>query len=132
VVVPGDRLPVGGLGVDLVDHHGVDVAVLSDAGQHRPQGRSVGTEGRLTPVDVLVGERPAGVADVTGAGFTLGRDRQALLPLALLGLLAGGHPQVDHTRLLAHPESRVRAGGGRSSKTVFYETTMDRNPRVGR
>ena len=90
-------LHVAGEAVDLVDHDGLDVAVLGDAGQHGLQGRPIRAASRLTPVDVLVGEQPPAVADRAGAGLALGRDREAFLPLPFLGLLAGGHPQVDHT-----------------------------------
>jgi hypothetical protein len=85
-------LHVPGQPVDLVDDDRVDVAVFGDTGQHRFQCRPVRAAGRLTPVDVLVGQQPAGVTDVTGAGLALGRDREALFPFALLGLLAGRDP----------------------------------------
>ena len=83
--------------VDLVHDDGVHVTLFGDAGQHRLEGRAVGRAGRLAPVGVLVDEAPAGVSDVAGAGLPLGGDGEALGTLALLGLLTGGHPQVEHT-----------------------------------
>jgi len=83
--------------VDLVHDDGVDVALLGDARQHGLQGRAVGRAGGLAAIGVLVDQVPAGVADVAGAGLALGGDGEALLALALLGLLTGGDPQVDHT-----------------------------------
>ncbi|MDA8358356.1 MAG: hypothetical protein M0Z95_19170 [Actinomycetota bacterium] len=83
--------------VDLVHDDGVDVTLFSDAREHLLQRRPIGRARRLAAIDVLVDEAPAGVADVAGAGLPLGRDREALLALALLDLFAGRHPQVDHT-----------------------------------
>lgn len=70
-------LHVAGQPVDLVDHHGVDVAVVFDTGEHGLQLRSVGAAGGLAPVGVLVDQLPALVADVAQAGLPLGGDREA-------------------------------------------------------
>ncbi|MDA8039938.1 MAG: hypothetical protein M0Z69_12455 [Actinomycetota bacterium] len=86
--------------VDLVNDDSVDVAILGDAGEHRLQLRPIGRSRRLAPVGVLVDEAPALVADVADASLALGRDREALLAEAVLGLLPRRDPQVDHT---AHP-----------------------------
>jgi len=87
---------VAGEAVDLVDHDCVDIGVLGDAGEHLLQLRPVGGAGGLAAVGVLVDEVPALVPDVADAGLALGGDGEALLALAMLGLLAGGDPQVDH------------------------------------
>ena len=85
-------LHVAGQPVDLVDHDGVDVAVLGDAGQHLLELRPVGASGRLAAVDVLVDQVPALVPDVADAGLALGGDGEAFLAVAVLGLLAGSRP----------------------------------------
>ncbi|MDA8379477.1 MAG: hypothetical protein M0020_01380 [Actinomycetota bacterium] len=82
--------------VDLVDHDGLDVAVLADARQHGPQLGPIGRPRRLAPVDVLVDELPALVADAAHARFALGGDGEPFLGQVLLGLLLGRDPQVDH------------------------------------
>ena len=74
--------------VDLVDHDGVDVAVLGDARGHLFQLGPVGGAGRLAPVGALVDQIPAMVVDVADAGLALGGDGEALLALAVLGLPA--------------------------------------------
>ena len=60
-------LHVPGQAVDLVDDNGLDVAVLGDPGQHRPEPRPVGRTGRLALVHVLVDQLPAFVADAPDA-----------------------------------------------------------------
>jgi hypothetical protein len=87
---------VAGEPVDLVDHHGVDVAVLGDAGQHLLELGPVGGPCRLAPVGVLVDQVPAVVPYVADTGFALGGDGEAFLAFAVLGLVAGGNSQVDH------------------------------------
>ena len=54
-------------------------------------GRSA-APGRLAAVHVLVDQVPALVPDVTDAGLALGRDGEAFLAFAVLGLLLGGDP----------------------------------------
>jgi hypothetical protein len=119
-------LHVAGQPVDLVDDHCVDVTILGDAGQHRLKRRAVGAAGRLAPVDVLVGELPSGVSDVAAAGLALGRDGAAFIPFAFLGLLAGGHPQVDHT---AHRLTLLRFQHG-SDPSIRPPSAADCKPAV--
>ncbi len=58
--------------------------------------RPVGAPGRLAAVGVLVDQVPALVPDVADAGLALGGDGEPLLAVAVLGLLLGRDPQVDH------------------------------------
>jgi hypothetical protein len=70
-----------------VDHHGVDVAVVLDAGEQCLQLGAVGGAGRLAAVGVFIDQLPALVANVADAGLALGGDRESLV-----GLFLGGDP----------------------------------------
>jgi hypothetical protein len=83
--------------VDLVDDHGVDVALLEDAVEHGLEPGSVGRVlGAGVVVDVLIDHGPALLADELEAGFPLGREREPLLGVVAGCLLVGGDAKVDH------------------------------------
>ncbi|HVA02158.1 MAG TPA: hypothetical protein VMU64_00305 [Acidimicrobiales bacterium] len=103
-------LEVARQAIDLVDHHGVDVAVLGDAGQHGLKLAAVGGAGRLAPVGVFVDQFPTLVAHVAGAGLALRRDGEPLFTEPILGLLFGRDAQVDHT---THRRPPFFGAGGR-------------------
>jgi hypothetical protein len=78
--------------IDLVDDHGLDVALLADPSQHGAQLGPIGRACRLTLVQVLVDQFPALVADATHARLALGRDREPLFGQVLVGLFLGRDP----------------------------------------
>lgn len=109
--------------VDLVDHDGVHVAVLSDPRQHGLQLRAVGGAGGLATVGVFVGDGPALVADVAHARFALGGQREALFGQVAVGLAFGRHAQIDHAAHLRFLLAGVngtcrRPGHGRGVKAA--------------
>jgi len=85
-------LHVPGEAVHLVDHDGLDVALLADPGQHGAELWPVGRPCRLALVHVLVHELPPLVADAAHARLALGGDREPLFGQVLLGLLLGRDP----------------------------------------
>nr|WP_246001931.1 hypothetical protein [Allorhizocola rhizosphaerae] len=64
--------------------------------EHPLQLRPIGRLRRFARVHVLLDEDAAKLANFVEANLTLEGDRKALGLAALLGLLLGAHPEVDH------------------------------------